>query len=366
MIAWLTGMATPLILMLIGAPTETKMSEAFFSAMIVNSFFIADMTPPSRGSFPVVGSLIAPEQFVQAGLRPSARIYLFYNHRTVQAVLAVRGGQITGNHDRPGGHPAVEDLAGGAVEDARALAEEHPHRDHAVLLDDHALDDLRACADEAVVLDDHGIRLHRLEHPADADPAGEVHVLADLGARADRGPGIDHRAFVDVRPDIDEGGHQDDVAGQERSAPRHRRRNHPKAAGRELLRVARREFRSHLVVVARCAALEHAVVLQPEREQHGFLQPLVRHPRAARLLGDAQLARVETRDGLFYGRAQRLGRLERSASLPCFVDDLLGVHSLAVKRAIRSAAATHCSSGATRAMRTWLAPGFRPLTSRPR
>ncbi len=43
MIAWFTGMATPLILMLIGAPTERKMSEAFLSAMIWNSFFIADM-----------------------------------------------------------------------------------------------------------------------------------------------------------------------------------------------------------------------------------------------------------------------------------------------------------------------------------
>ena len=43
MMVWLTGTATPLILMLIGAPTERKMSDAFLSAMTWNSRFIADM-----------------------------------------------------------------------------------------------------------------------------------------------------------------------------------------------------------------------------------------------------------------------------------------------------------------------------------
>ena len=43
---WLTGIATPLILMLIGAPTDRKMSDAFLSAMIWNSRFIADMLLP--------------------------------------------------------------------------------------------------------------------------------------------------------------------------------------------------------------------------------------------------------------------------------------------------------------------------------
>ena len=33
---------------------------------------------------------------------------------------------------------------------------------------------------------------------------------------------------------------------------------------------------------------------------------------------------------------------------------------------MRSAAATHCASGATSAMRTWFDPGFLPFTSRPR
>ena len=48
MVVWFTGMAMPLILMLIGAPTEMKMSEAFLSAMIWNSRFIADIVQSSR------------------------------------------------------------------------------------------------------------------------------------------------------------------------------------------------------------------------------------------------------------------------------------------------------------------------------
>ena len=43
MMVWFTGIATPLILMLIGAPTDRKMSEAFFSAITWNRRFIADM-----------------------------------------------------------------------------------------------------------------------------------------------------------------------------------------------------------------------------------------------------------------------------------------------------------------------------------
>src|SRR5574339_107334 len=157
MVVWLTGIATPLILMLIGAPTETKMSDAFLSAMIWNSFFIADMCSLPGTCF-LCASLIPPQQFVQACLRASLGIYLFNNHRTVEAVFAVRRGQITGNHHRTGRHPAVQDLPGRAVQDLGALPEVHAHRKHAVFLDDHAFHHLRARADEAVVLDDHRVR----------------------------------------------------------------------------------------------------------------------------------------------------------------------------------------------------------------
>jgi len=49
MICWFTGTATPLILMLIGAPTYRKMSDAFLSAITWNNRLIADMVPlPER------------------------------------------------------------------------------------------------------------------------------------------------------------------------------------------------------------------------------------------------------------------------------------------------------------------------------
>src|SRR5262245_4605786 len=120
--AWLTGMATPLILMLIGEPTERKMSEAFFSAISWNSRFIADIWTPRNL---VAASLIPPQQFVQAGFGAGLRVDLFYNDRAIKAVFAVRGGQITGNHHRTGRNAPVADLSGRPVEDAGALAEEH-------------------------------------------------------------------------------------------------------------------------------------------------------------------------------------------------------------------------------------------------
>src|SRR5260221_6122883 len=113
MIAWFTGIATPLILMLIGEPTERKMSDAFLSAMIWNKRFIADIWIPP--GIAVAASLIPPQQFVQAGFGAGLRIHLFYNHGAIEAVFAVRGWQITGNHHRSGGDTAVPDLASGPV-----------------------------------------------------------------------------------------------------------------------------------------------------------------------------------------------------------------------------------------------------------
>ena len=44
--AWFTGIATPCSLILMGAPTEMKMSDAFLLAITWNSLFMADMVPP--------------------------------------------------------------------------------------------------------------------------------------------------------------------------------------------------------------------------------------------------------------------------------------------------------------------------------
>src|SRR6202008_2769395 len=106
---------------------------------------------------------------------------------------------------------AIRHFARFAVVDLRALAEVHAHRNNRVLFDDHAFHDFRARADEAVVFDDDGVGLQRLQPAADAHAARQVYVLADLRARADGGPRIDHRAFVDVGADVRVRRHQHDV-----------------------------------------------------------------------------------------------------------------------------------------------------------
>src|SRR5690606_37450006 len=120
---------------------------------------------------------------------------------TVQAVAAILRRQVAGDNHGARGNAAVGDLAGLTVVYLGALSDVDAHRDHRALAHDHTLDDFRARADEAVVLDDGGIGLQGFEHTADADAARQVHVLADLGAGADRGPGIHHGAAVDIGAD---------------------------------------------------------------------------------------------------------------------------------------------------------------------
>src|SRR5687768_2439138 len=97
---------------------------------------------------------------------------------------AVRGREAARHDDGTGRDAAVGYLAGLAIVDPRARADEDAHREDRAALDDHAFDDLGARADEAAVLDDRRARLQRLEHPADPRAAGEVHVAADLRAGA--------------------------------------------------------------------------------------------------------------------------------------------------------------------------------------
>src|SRR5258708_33306231 len=86
---WLTGTSWPLILMLIGAPTEMKMSDAFLSAMIWNSRFIADISSPLPLHVPVQFhcTLIAPKKIVQARLPAGLAVDLFYYYGTIHTLL---------------------------------------------------------------------------------------------------------------------------------------------------------------------------------------------------------------------------------------------------------------------------------------
>src|SRR5215207_10753073 len=140
-----------------------------------------------------------PQQFVDAGFGTRLLVDALDDHGAVQARawLAVRhrlARQGAGDDDGVGRHLALEHLAGRAVDDLSRGAEIDAHRQHRTLAYHDAFGDLGARADEAIVLDDHRVRLQWFEHAADSDSAGEMAVLADLRAGADRGPGVHHGA----------------------------------------------------------------------------------------------------------------------------------------------------------------------------
>ena len=85
-----------------------------------------------------------------------------------------------------------------------------PGAEHDAVADAGALGDDAARADACVSspIDDRR-RLRRFEHAADADAAREVDPFADLRARADRRPGVDHRVGADAGADVHVARHQD-------------------------------------------------------------------------------------------------------------------------------------------------------------
>jgi hypothetical protein len=222
------------------------------------------------------------------------------------------------------------DLARFTVVDLGRLTQVHAHRDHRVFFDDHAFHDFRAGADEAVVLDDHRVGLQRLQHAADAHATRQVNVLADLGARTDGGPGVDHRAFVHVGADVHVRRHQHGVLRDERTAAGHGRRHHAETGAGKVFLAPVGELGRHLVVeLGKAAGAHRRVVFQAERQQHGLLDPLVDDPVAALLLGDAQRAGVQLRDHVGHGFADivRRGlRRQAGAVFPGLVDQ--GLQSL--------------------------------------
>src|SRR5690606_37754426 len=127
----------------------------------------------------------------------------------------------------------------------------------------HAFGHFGARADERAVADDHRPGLQRLEHPADPGAARDVHVLADLRARTDRGPGIDHRPFIDIGADVHEARHQDHAARDIAAPPRNGARDHAEAGVLEPTYAPAIELARDLVVGRRPgrARFHHAVVV---------------------------------------------------------------------------------------------------------
>src|SRR5262249_16214573 len=270
----------------------------------------------------------APQQLVDAGLRARFGIHAFHDDGTIQTVLAIVRWQVPRDDYRARWNAAVADLPSFTIVDARALSDVHAHRYDRALADDHAFHHFGACADEAVVFDDRGIGLHRFKDAADAHAARQMHVLTDLRTRADAGPRGDHGAFVYVGPDVDVRGHQHHVACDERAAAHRSRRDDPEAAFREVARAIVRELRCHLVVIIGVAVAHHGVILQPERKQHRFLEPLMRGPGALYFFRDPQTAGVQFGKDLVDSVAQlRIGRGggDGSAILKRRFDELLQI-----------------------------------------
>ena len=125
---------------------------------------------------------------------------------------------------------------------------------------------------------------------------------ADLRAGADRGPAVDHRALVDIGAEIDEGRHQHDVLADEGSAPHDGARHRAEAGLFEFVGGPAFELGGHLVPPDRIAgaALDDFHRIEPERQKHGLLQPLVHRPVSVRAaFGHAGLAAVEQVERLF-------------------------------------------------------------------
>ena len=238
---------------------------------------------------------------------------------------AVFGGHGAGHHHRAGRNFAVTDLAGFAVQDARALADEHAHGDDRAFAHPNAFHHLAAGADEAIIFDDGGGRLQGFENAADADPAGEVHAAADLRAGAHRRPGVHHGARADVGADVDITRHQDDIRGDVGAFADVGRGHDAKLAAGEILAGVIGELEGNFVVVTGHTAANDAVFFNAKRKQHRHLEPLIDLPAAADWLGHPHLAGIQQRQGVVDRLAHRGGDivgLDFGALLPGFKDGL--------------------------------------------
>ena len=139
-------------------------------------------------------------------------------------------------------------------------------------------------------------------------------VLADLSARADRCPGVDHRSLVDISADVHIGRHQD-----------HARSQIGAVTGRSVRHDADAEFlvpglQVQLVVKFHRAGFGHPHPANGEIEDHGLLDPFVDLPPAvAQRFGRAELSTVEQIDRLAYRAFDRLVA-EQFAVVPRLLD----------------------------------------------
>ena len=139
-------------------------------------------------------------------------------------------------------------------------------------------------------------------------------VGADLRARPDRGPGVDHRPWPHPGADVDVAGHQHAALGEEGAVARHTGRHDPDTA------VGVVGLDGDLVEEVQPADVHRLNLADPEVEQDRLLHPLVHEPPVTGRLRDANRSRVEQADHLLdHGRVERTG-------LPHLLDLLRELH----------------------------------------
>ncbi len=210
-----------------------------------------------------------------------------------------RTGAAGGDRHGPWRDHAPPDLVAAPGLDHRDRSgEDAPGPEHDAVAHPGAVGDDAAAADQARVADHDRRRARRLEHAADADPAREVDVPADLGAAPNRGPRVDHGVGADPGADVDVARHHDRRPARgappsgrwRRGRPGHRRR---------LIAPLERD----LVGVLERPDLDGRHPRQAEEQQDGQLEPLVDDDLAVDHLGDPASPRIEQVDGLVHGRS---------------------------------------------------------------
>ncbi len=189
-------------------------------------------------------------------------------------------------------------FTGFAIVNTGALADVNAHRDHRAFFHDHAFNHFGACADEAVVFDDGRVRLQWLQNTTDTHAARKVNVFTDLRTGANGGPGINHGAFINVCANVHIGWHQHGVTRDKCTLANRRRWHHTETFFLETRFVVISEFHWHFIEVAAFRTVDNLVIVNTEREQYRFLQPLMSDPLTVDFFGYTQRAGIKQRNNL--------------------------------------------------------------------
>ena len=114
-----------------------------------------------------------------------------------------------------------------------------------------------------------------------------MNIRADLGARPDRCPGVDHRPRADPGTDVDVARHQHAPLGQERPVARHARRYDAYPA------VGVVGLDGDLVEEVQSSNVHRLDLADAEVEKDRLLDPLVHLPAVRTRLGDANRTGIE-------------------------------------------------------------------------